>query len=404
MTSPVRRAAPTAAVVAVGAVSVANGVGEVTLGTRVHDVTAVLGLSAAAMGLVLAAFSAGLLVGGLVVSVVIDRVGTRVCMVTGAGLFFGSLAVIGVVLASGGHSAGASWLGPLWGLAGVGCGLMDPAHAAVAAHGEAHGGPPVQAYLAAKVAATAAGALLGGVAVGLGVGVGSHLIVVGGVALAVAVLASAVLRPIYGVRAEDDIGPDIGRRGLVMLGCLAGAAVVPLGAALTWGTTLLVEIGARPWLIGSGVVAFALAQLVGLLVTLALRRRVRPLPLLVGGCAVAGGGVVALALVAHPALRPVLPLDPVAVAAVGLALLGVGIAPIPAVVQMAAHRVRAARVRSTTRVALVTVGQYTWQAIGPALIGGVGASVGVWWAFVGVAGVCVIAIPCGWPLLRHAGP
>jgi MFS family permease len=382
------------------AVAVANGVYEITLGSRVTDMRSALQVGVGEIGVVASAFPAGLLFGGLAMVAMSRRWGTRPCVLVGSVLCFAPLIVIGWLLAHPGSGATVALLAALWAVAGFGCGLLDPAHGTVAAD---YSDGYVTFIQGVKLSATAASAVFGLAAIAAGVPVGEHFMLAGAIALLLGLLGAIVLPNVRRRPDEEAPGPQVGFLGLSRLGLVAAASIVPLGAAFYWATTILEELGAPRALKALGLVGFALLQVAGLSTAFRVRARIRPERLAGVGMSVAAAGACAIAAVAVHLWRPFL-LTPAVIplALAGFALLGMGIAPLTALAQQAAYNVRVRSLGVTTRIGAIVNLQYLVQGGAPAAVGLIGEVTGVTAAFAIVTGACMMVLPLGRPLLRYA--
>jgi len=392
---------------AIAALSALNGSLEPTFGSRVADLEDATGLGLPTMSLTLAAFPFGLIAGGLLASAVMARYDTRPCLFAGVVGAFTPLLITAALVMLDIPLSGLRLAVPLaWGTAGIGCGLLDTSHGVQAA---TFGGKRVHAlgFLAVKGAGTVCAAGVGDWAIAAKVGVGPHLLGIGLAALCVGVPAALVL-PRIGHRHRPAVefpqGPDVGRAGLFALGGLAAAAVIPVGAIFLWGTSALLALGASGWLVGSGLVVLSVTQVISLCACWRWSVPGTEVQLVKVCAAIAGFGAVVLAGVAalsnggHGSA----PARDVGIAVAGIALVGVGVAPIPVLVQRAASMVRSGRLGLTTRVSVVVTVQYACQGAALLAVGLLGQITGVVISLTLVCGVCIAALPLGVQLMRRA--
>jgi MFS family permease len=392
---------------AIAALSALNGSLEPTFGSRVGDLEDATRVDLRTMSLTLAAFPFGLVAGGLLASAVMARYDTRPCLFAGVVGAFTPLVTIAALVMLDIPVSGLRLALPLaWGTAGIGCGLLDTSHGVQAA---TFGGKRVHAlgFLAVKGAGTVGAAGVGDWAIAGKVGVGPHLVGIGLAALCVGVPAALVLPRIghnHRPKVESPQGPDVGRAGLFALGGLAAAAVIPLGAIFMWGTSALLALGASGWLVGSGLVVLSVTQVVSLCACWRWAVPGTEAQLLKVCGAIAGFGTVVLAGVAvlSSGGQGSAPARDVGIAVAGIALIGVGVAPVPVLVQRAALIVRTGRLGLTTRVSVVVTVQYTCQGAALLAVGLLGQITGVVISLTVVCGLCIAALPLGVQLMRRA--
>jgi MFS family permease len=392
---------------AIAALSALNGSLEPTFGSRVGDLQDATGVNLRTMSLTLAAFPFGLVAGGLLASAVMARYDTRPCLFAGVVGAFTPLVTIAALVMLDTPLSGLRLALPLaWGTAGIGCGLLDTSHGVQAA---TFGGKRVHAlgFLAVKGAGTVGAAGVADWAIAGKVGVGPHLVGIGSAALCIGVPAALVLPRIghsHRPTVESPQGPDVGRAGLFALGGLAAAAVIPVGAIFMWGTSALLALGASGWLVGSGLVVLSVTQVVSLCACWRWSVPGTEAQLVKVCGAIAGFGTVVLAGVAvlSSGGHGSAPARDVGIAVAGIALIGVGVAPIPVLVQRAASIVRTGRLGLTTRVSVVVTVQYTCQGAALLAVGLLGQVTGVVISLTVVCGLCIAALPLGVQLMRRA--
>lgn len=409
---------------AIATIAFFNGAAEPTFGTELPHVRAELAISAGQVGALIIGFPLGLIAGGLMATVFGDRLGSRRLLLISGVLFWGPLLAIAGVLASGFSPAvKAGSIATLWTCAGAGNGGMDLAQGAEAAAFAPRGkGLRSMWFQATQSFGTLAGAVGGDLAFSAGFAVSSHFLLAGGSALVCGVGAALALPKVPTDGAETEPPASfIGLSGLFALGVVGAASVVPLGVVLIWATSVGVELRAPAGLAGAAVIAFAVAQLAGQLVTARLSaqtarrpRGVRPERLAFRGALVAGVGVALLMVVVarmpHPIVAGFVPTGwMLPVTAAGFLLLGLGTAPIPGMAQQGAFNVRIRPFGRITfgakrRQGIVTVVQYAVMSAAPGLVGlladasrwGILASVTV------VVAVCVVVVIAFHKLLRYA--
>ena len=388
---------------ALAVVAFFNGSGQATLGTRVTDIQKSRGLSYTQLGRLLAGFPLGLLIGGLLATVLSDRIGSRLTLAIGALLYWGALAGVGVGLLFG-------WpllvLAVVWGLGGLGNAFLDVGQGAHSTAGQS-----VLAFQAAEKLGAFGAGIVGTVAIATHLGAPQNLLLVGGLSLVLGGAAAILLpRIAHGSSTEETpavwvhprrgrVSDELGRWRLLLLGVIAAGTAVPLLTAIDWGGPILKAVGAPKALTATVVVTFPLAAVLGLWVAHALWRRLRPERVGRIGAVIslAGVGLLAGDLVIGGQIR-----IPTAIAAFGL--LGFGLAPVAGTAQKAASNGRSGRLGLHARIGVVVVVQYVSGSAAPVLVGALASRFGVIAAVAYVNAACALAVLAMAGLLWYAQP
>lgn len=267
-------AAPRRARTAVGLLFLANGVALTTVLPRLPEIKTDLGLTNTALGLALAAAPVGSLTAVPLTGRLIARFGSAAVAAAAGVVLGGALPVL--ALAPGWAALAVTYL-----VLGAADGIMD---AAMNAHGlrvqKAYGRSLINGMHGLWSVGAATGAAVGTTAAALSVPLLAHLVLVGVLALSVAVLAWAWRLPgpdpsDLGVEQpvpEDDVdgsaatpagGVWAAVRPLAWVGLLGVLAGIPEDVANTWSTLYLAEgREAPPGLAGLGYTVFAASMMV----------------------------------------------------------------------------------------------------------------------------------------------
>jgi fucose permease len=259
-------------------------------------------------------------------------------------------------------------------------GLLDVSMNAQAVVVEQRRGRPIMSSFHALFSlGGVAGALLASGAMSLGLGERAHaaLVALAAVSLALPGLVPATPTP-------DATAPALARpsRALLALGVLALLGLLAEGAMADWSAVYLHDtLGASPAVAAMGFAAFSLAMAVGRIGGDVLVGRLGPRRVLRLSATVAAIGLAAALLVGQPA-----------VAVVGCALVGLGIANIIPVLFSAAARVPG--LHAGRGLATVARTGYLGFLAGPPLIGAVAEVAGL------ALGLGVVSAACGFVALR----
>lgn len=338
-------AAPRRARTAVGLLFFANGIALTTVLPRLPEIKTDLGLTNTALGLALAAAPVGSLTAVPLTGRLIARFGSAAVASVAGLVLGGGLPLLAV--APGWAALAATYL-----VLGAADGVMD---AAMNAHGlrvqKSYGRSLINGMHGLWSVGAATGAAVGTTAAALRVPLSAHLLVVGVLALSVAVLAWAWRMPgpdpsdLSAPREQpeaDDAAPSgppvaaatpaagvwAAMRPLVWVGILGVLAGIPEDVANAWSTLYLAEgREAPPGLAGLGYTVFAAAMMVSRFTADRVTDRL-------GTVTVARlGGLLAFAGYAVVLASPT-----VALSIAGFGLIGLGIAPaFPSLFHAAGH-------------------------------------------------------------------
>ena len=291
-----------------------------------------------------------------------------------------------------------------WGTAGIGCGLLDTSHGVQAA---TSGGKRVHAlgFLAVKGAGAVGAAGVGDWAIAGKVGVGPHL--VAGwppCASAFLLLSSYRVLDIATVQQSSLPGPRCGPGGTVRAWRAGSRGSDPGWRNIYVGYVCPVSAGSIRVAGGQrsrGPVGHPGGEPVRVLALVGsgyrspigegLWRDRRFGTVVLAGVAVLSSG-------GHGSA----PARDVGIAVAGIALIGVGVAQVPVLVQRAASMVRTGRLGLTTRVSVVVTVQYTCQGAALLAVGLLGQITGVVISLTVVCGLCIAALPLGVQIIRRA--
>ncbi len=391
--------------IALCVIAVGDGMYETTFGGRLPQLQDLLKVGAGEMGAVVGAFHAGLGIGCVTTSLFAGRIGTRPFLMGGAILCFAPLGAIGLLLDGLPAPELLAEMTLLWLASGIGLGLMTPAWVTQAV-AFSRGGHAIQWIVACKLAGTTAGAALVAWANARGFSVQDHFVWVGAATLVACVTAAVIPPSIRKAPVDREAGPDVGFKGLVVLGLLLAVSIVPLAGAINWATSVLAELDAPPAFQAGGQVGFALASAAGMMGFFVLSRRRPPHTgprRAVRGMVIAAVGILFLGVVAVERAYPFLaPSVAYGCVVTGFALLGLGVAAVPQLIQQALDNVRAGRVGVSARVGIAITIQYAFIGVAMAGIGWLAERLDVTRAFVIVIVVCLAALMAGRRWLRHA--
>jgi MFS family permease len=369
---------------AVAVVFALNGFAFASWVSRIPEARAALDLSPGRLGTLLLALSVGAVIALPTAGMWVHRLGPGRVVAAGA-----VLTGLGMALAGAGVDlVGSPWLAAL-GLftLGYGSGSWDVAMNVEGAAVEHRGGRTIMPrFHAAFSLGTVAGAAVGATAAGLGLPVVWHLTLA-------AVLVVSV--PAVGVRRFLPVSEEEERTGTggswrawreprtLAVGLMVLAMALTEGVANDWLAVALVDgYGVEPWLGASGFALFVTAMTAGRLGGPVLLDRFGRLPVLWGGMAVAGGGVLLVVLGETAAL-----------VVLGIVLWGLG-ASLGFPVGMSAAADEPAH--APARVSVVATIGYVAFLAGPPVLGYLGDRVGVLNALLLVAVLLVpsaLAVP-----------
>lgn len=355
-------AAATRARVAVTLFFLVSGFGFATWASRIPSIQQRLGLSEAALGSVLLALPAGLMLTLPVTGLLLQRFSSRQVMLVGAVLYNAALALLGfaehtwqLVLLLFCFGSSRNLLNISVNAQSVGVQALYPRAIIARFHG---------VWSVAGFAAAAVGAGL----MSLGVAPGGHFL---GVALLLTVLALAFfpgtlpLRPNTGGPARPGFAwPD---RELLKFGLMAFTSMACEGTMYDWSAIYFAKAAHAP--VGAvGFVVYMVAMTTGRFLGDALTNRVGVAAMLRGSGLLMSSGLLLAAVVPQPV-----------VAGLGFALVGLGVAcVVPLVFSMAG---RSVRLSGGPAIAAVSTVGYFGFLIVPPLVGFVAEAAGLRWAF-----------------------
>ncbi len=363
----------------VAAVFFANGCGLGSWVPHIPDVKLWHGLSDAVLGLALLALAAGAVAALPVAGALVARFGSRPVTRAAALLF---CAALPLPLLAPDFPALLAALA----LLGVGTGSVDVAMNAHAVLVEARYGRPIMSSFHGMFSLGGlAGAALAGGAMQAGLPPTAHLV------LAAAILGMAVLTAWPALLPTAPAASDgplfaLPRGRLIGLGAVAVIGLMAEGAMGDWSAVYLrMDLGATAGTAALGFAAFSLAMALGRLTGDRVVGRFGPSGVLVSG-ALIGGGTLAVALLAgHPA-----------VAVLGFAGMGIGLANVIPIVFSAAGRLPG--LAPGIGIAGVSTAGYFGFLAGPPLIGlvaeasGLAVALGLVAAVVGLMALCAGAL------------
>lgn len=383
--------------------ALADGMLEVTLGSRSDDLEGLLSASPAELGRILGAFPIGMLLGSLSAIWLLQRIGTKVPLFVAVAAFFGPLIAISHYLDSPSPSDVLP-VAILWVVSGVGCGMLNPI---LAAHANAftwlgRAGNYVLLFQVAKVAGFAFGSWFGKHAITTALSVVEHFWWIGVLAFAGAFLAALRLPNLHPRAGRGARGKSVKMPRLLGFGATAGAAAVLLGGAIGWASKIFAELEFGEERKGDALFAFCSALVVALIWTF-FRSKRGSRKVAVRGMLGAGLGAVFLATSGADHELRFLPdgwAFPVAIAA--FALLGAGSAPLIGFILRATGNVVYRHWSDVSRLSLVMSIQFAMQALATMLVGVVaeriavsfGLGVGVAAAYVAACLVALVAMLC----------
>jgi len=332
------------------------------------------------------------------------RVGSRVAITVGALSAYIPLALIGL-LVSAGSSAVVPVALALWALGGAGAGVMDMAHLAQATmFARARRLDTMMLFGVRQAGAVAMGGIAAW-AIERGVPVAAQYVSAGLILTAVTLAALGAVPPLTEeALRRPEAGAEAGRGALVALGALAAAGVMPTMGAYYWARPIMSEVYSGSAWAGGGVLAWTCAQVIVPMACWQVSDRVDARRIARGAALVAATGVALLVPVALHARAPYLAPGMVYAALLSaLAMIGGGIAVVPAMCHQAAARVRA----PLGLVGRITAVVGTQCVLTAAASYGLGHAAEAWGslpAFMTVCVVCVAGVTVGSGLLRHARP
>lgn len=375
---PVAGATVLAARNAVGITFFLNGLLFATWVSRIPEAREQLGLTNAALGLLLLAIAAGSLLSMPTAGALIQRLGTR-AVTRGAGL----LALVGLATVSASLGVGvlpSAAVGLF--LYGIGTGVWDVAmnvEGAAVERGLARTVMP--RFHAGFSAGTVVGSGLGAAAVGLGVPTLLHLGLLALVAVATLLVVTGRFLPDEPLPEDDDGGDGSWWTAwreprTLLIGLMVLALALTEGTANDWLALALVDGYDVPHWVGvAGFAVFVTAMTAGRLLGPVLLDRFGRVPVLLCTMAGAAGGVLLIVLGGHPVL-----------VVLGIVLWGVGASlGFPVGMSAAADDPR----RAAVRVSVVSTIGYGAFLAGPPLLGFVADRVGTLDALLVVALVLV---------------
>ena len=329
-------------------------------------------LTDGALGLVLLSMAAGSVLTLPMAGWLVGRLGSRV-MTAGAGIALCLALPLPVA------SPSVAMLSLSLGFLGACNALLDVSMNAQAAEVEQRIGRPIMSSFHALFSlGGVAGALAAGRAMAAGIGDTAHV----GMATIITLSAVALALPgLVSPRAVDSPAETVVARpsgALLALGMLALLGLMAEGAMADWSAVYLHDtLGSSPAVAAVGFAAFSLAMGAGRLSGDALVGRFGPPRVLRGSSAVAAVGLALALLVGRPAI-----------AIMGCALVGVGVANIIPILFSAAARVPG--VPPGRALAAVATTGYLGFLAGPPLIGVVAEAAGLAAGLALVSGACAI--------------
>lgn len=342
-----------------------NGFAGANWFVRIPAVQGALGLSNAALGLVLLGLPAGAIVTMPLAAALVARFGSRRVAVAG-----GVVDCLGVALL--GLAGSALGLAATLVLFGIGNGAMDIGmNAQGVAVERGYGRPIMSSFHGWFSIGGIGGALFGGLMAQRGVGVGPHLLGIGLAGGAATLIMARWLLP----AAADRAGADAERltirvpRPVVVLGLVAFCAMLAEGAMADWTAVYLRDIGAGAGLAAAGYAVFSVTMTLGRLAG------DRATAALGGAWLVRAGG-----LLASVGLLLTVGVHRTPAALAGFALVGAGVATVAPIVYSTAGRSRG--VAPGTAIAAATTIGYLGFMAGPPLIGLVAGLVALRWALL----------------------
>ncbi|HNV75993.1 MAG TPA: MFS transporter [Gemmatimonadaceae bacterium] len=341
--------------IAVAAIFFLNGVSVASWVVRIPDAQRALALSAGTLGLALLGAAGGALVAMPFAGRLVSRHGSRAVTV-GAALAYAATLALPAVAPSLILLIAALFIN------GAANGSLNVAMNAQASTVErVHGRPIMASFHALFSGGGLAGAAGGGMIAAGGASAQLHLAAVGGVMIALVVLAARAMLPASAEwhPPEAEAGDEAVRPGrrVILLGVLAFSVLFAEGAMGDWSAVYLRDVaGAGPGLAASGYAAFSIAMALGRVVGDHLTARVGATRMVGFGAFLATAGI-ALALF-DPSTRAI---------AIGFGAVGAGLATAFPSVLTAASRVPG--MKAGAGIAAVATLGYTGLLAGPPLIG-----------------------------------
>jgi MFS family permease len=348
-----------------------------TLGPWIPRLKADNGLDAAELGIALAGFASGLVLGTRLAGVVARAIGGRASVRIG-------IPVLALALALLPLADGLPTLTVLFAILGAVSGLLDVAMNTEAVVVERRFGRRVMSLLHGSwsVAALVGAALASG-AIALGIGLTTHFVAV---ALVVSAASFPLLRSLPSDRGSTvaEVGEGDGvadpPRRLILLCAAAAGSFLAEGVALEWSAVYLREgVAAGAAIAGLGVVAFS----AGMTASRVLGDRAAAR---VGGARLARIG----AAVGGVALAGALAVGGAAPAIVALGVLGLGLGPVVPLAFRAG-----ATLRRRGALGLVVTAGYLGSIVGPIAVGVTAEVAGLRAAFLIPVATCVVIAATG---------
>jgi MFS family permease len=368
---------------AIAAVFAGNGAAMASLAVRNPSLKLDHGLTAGQLGLVSAMF-------GLVAVIVMQVAGRLAARLGSAWLVRSATVVLPLALLGVGLAGDLTQLGAAMIVTGAAHGLLD---VSMNAHGVAvervlHR-PIMNGCHAAWSIGAVTGSLAGGAAAHADLPLAHHYLYLAVVLVAGALLVGRWLLP-AGVDRRPRTGDGARRPGLragwtrrlLILGAMGAGVLTCEAAVITWSGVFLHEnLGASLGTAALGYVAFNVCQTSGRLVGDRLLARRSARAMIGPGTLAAAGGLIAVVLSPWPAL-----------AIAGFAVVGLGLAtPLPVLYSLVGH-LGADGTGAAGSVARFTTMTYSGILLGPALIGGLAAVIGLTWTLAALVPVlCLVA-------------
>lgn len=329
---------------------------------RLPSIKSDLGLDAGDLGIALAGFAAGLVLGTRIAGRVVDRYGARRPIRLGLLVLFGSL--LGPALATDLTTLVAAFA--LFGALG---GFLDVSMNANAVAVEREHGRPIMSGLHGLWSVgLLVGSGVGTAAAALGAGVTLHFAIV---AIVLAIVAPIATRGLIDFSDDAQKGAiesaeRLQRRATVLvLGLIAFASFASEGAVADWSAVYLHErVGVATGSAGLAFVAFSLGMIVARFASDRLTMRVGPVRVARAGAVVASVGMTLGLAVPSAAL-----------VVAGYLLVGIGLAPIVPIAFSAAGNVDPGRAGASLS-AVVAIG-YLGSVLAPIAIGFLADSFGL---------------------------
>ncbi|MGN9910383.1 MFS transporter [Phytohabitans sp. LJ34] len=240
------------------------------------------------------------------------------------------------------------------------------------------------------------GSLVGSAAAHAGTSRSLHYAVLAAALLPAALACGRLLLPGYadrrGVRARRSSPRDGWSRRIVVFGAMGATVLTVEAAVANWSGVYLHEnLGAPLGAASLGYLAFTACQTAGRLVGDRLQAGRDAAKLVVAGTLVAVAGLAAVVLSPSPA-----------VAVVGFAVVGVGLAtPLPVLFGVVGHH-GAAGAGAAVAVARFSTMTYTGILVAPAVIGWVAELIGLTWTLAGLIPLLALVARAAAPAIHRA--